>query len=131
MRAGLSSGRAIGALAQGAVPGLCPACRRHSMFRGWIELYERCPVCGVRYAVESGAWLGAIAVGYAIGALIAVALTILEVTAHPLARLGLDPMWAVAVVGLVVTGLAYRPAKGLWFALLWIYGFTEDAPSRS
>lgn len=97
------------------------------MFQGWIELYDRCPVCGVRYAVESGAWLGAIAIGYGIGALLVVALTVAEVLAHPIARAGLDPIWTITIVGLLATVLGYRPAKGLWFALLWVYGFTEDA----
>jgi uncharacterized protein (DUF983 family) len=127
MRPGLGSGEAMGALLQGAIPGRCPACRRHSMFRGWLDLYERCPVCGVRYAVESGAWLGAIAVGYGIAALVAVALTVIEVLAHPISRAGLDPIWTITIVGIAATVLAYRPAKGLWFALLWVYGFTEDA----
>ena len=127
MRAGLGSGEAIAALAQGAVPGLCPACRRHSMFRSWLDLYDRCPTCGVRYAVESGAWLGAVAVGYAIGAVFVMALVFIEVLAHPIARAGFDPIWSITIAGLVITVLSYRPAKGLWFALLWVYGFTEDA----
>lgn len=88
------------------------------MFQGWIDLYERCPACGVRYAVESGAWLGAIAVGYGIAALLAIALTVIEVIAHPIARVGLDPIWAITIIGVAATVLAYRPAKGLWFALL-------------
>lgn len=100
------------------------------MFRGWIELYDRCPSCGLRYEVESGAWLGAIAVGYAIGAVFVMVLVFIEVLQHPIARAGLDPIWTITISGLVVTALSYRSAKGLWFALLWVYGFTEDAQPR-
>jgi uncharacterized protein (DUF983 family) len=101
------------------------------MFRGYIELYERCPNCGVRYEVESGAWLGAIALGYAVGALVAVILGVVELTWHPIAEAGLDPLWTITIVALVVTVPGYRPAKGFWFALLWLFGFTEDAPPEA
>jgi hypothetical protein len=29
-------------------------------------------------------------------------------------------------VSLAVTAVAYRPAKGAWFALLWLYEFTDE-----
>jgi uncharacterized protein (DUF983 family) len=126
MRPGITGGRAIEALAKGAVPGMCPSCGRASMFRTWIDLYERCPVCGLRYAPESGAWLGAIVVGYGIGALFVLLLVFIEVFAHPIRAIGLNPIWTITLAGLVVTALVYRPSKGLWFALLWVYGFTQD-----
>ena len=102
MRPNLTTGRAIHSLVQGTLRGRCPSCQRASMFTGFIEMHERCPICHIRYQTESGAWLGAIAVGYGIGALVVVAL------------------------GMVVAVPAYRPAKGFWFALLWVYGFTGD-----
>lgn len=97
-------------------------------------MYERCPYCGVRYERESGAWLGTVAIGYIIGALCAVGLGIVELIWHPIEPLGVHPLWTIVIVSLVVTAFGYRPAKGMWFALLWLYEFTddsEDPPSPS
>ena len=126
MRVGLTGGQALGALVKGAIPGTCPSCGRASMFRSWLDLYDRCPSCGLTYAVESGAWIGAVVVGYGIGALFVFLLTFIELFAHPIRSVGLDPISTIVVAGVVVTVLAYRPSKGLWFALLWVYGFTQD-----
>src|SRR5688572_23489950 len=78
MRRGVTGWRAIRTLALGFVPGLCPRCLAHSMFRSFWELYERCPNCNVQYAKESGAWLGALAIGYTLGAAFAMVLGIIE-----------------------------------------------------
>lgn len=127
MRPNLTTGRAIHSLVQGTLRGRCPSCQRASMFTGFIEMHERCPICHIRYQTESGAWLGAIAVGYGIGALVVVALGIAEAMWHPIGQyLGWDPLWTITIVGMVVAVPAYRPAKGFWFALLWVYGFTGD-----
>ena len=110
-------------LALGAIPGRCPSCLRTSMFRGFYELHETCAVCGVRYEGSPGAWLGATALGYGIGAIFAVVLGMAELLWGPLRALGLDPLWTIALASLPVTALGYRPAKGLWFALLYLAGF--------
>jgi uncharacterized protein (DUF983 family) len=131
MRAGVSFLEASRAVALGAFPGRCPNCRTHSMFRGYYTLYERCPSCGIRYERESGAWLGAVAVGYAVGALCAVALGLVELIWHPLRGLGVHPLATILIVSLIVTALAYRPSKGAWFALLWLYEFTDEPEPTS
>lgn len=115
--------RVLRVLALGAIPGRCPGCRRASMFRGFYELHETCGTCGVRYERSQGAWLGATALGYAIGALFVVALGMVELVWGPIRALGLDPLWTIAIASLPVTALGYRPAKGLWFALLYLAGF--------
>ena len=96
------------------------------MFSGVIDVYERCPRCGIRYQTESGAWLGTMAIGYAVGALVAVALTVSEVLWQPIAGAGLDATIVIAVVALAASALTYRQSKGLWFALLWLYEFTGE-----
>lgn len=126
MRAGVSFPQALRILALGAFPGRCPGCRTHSMFRDFFGLHERCPNCGIRYERESGAWLGATAIGYTVGALVAVALGLIELASHPIRGLGLHPLGAITVISLLATIPAYRPAKGAWFALLWLYEFTDD-----
>lgn len=93
------------------------------MFRSFYELHETCEVCEVRYEGSPGASLGAIAIGYGIGALFVVAFGMVELLWGPLRALGLDPMWTIALASLPVIALAYRPAKGLWFGLLYLAGF--------
>lgn len=96
------------------------------MFGGLYELRERCPACGTRLDASDGAWLGGVAIGYAFGALFAFALAIAEVRWHSIAEAGLDPLWTIALVSLPFTVLAYRPAKGLWFSLQYVYGLAGD-----
>ena len=126
MRSGVSFLEALHVLWLGAL-GKCPGCRTHSMFRGFATLYERCPNCSIRYEREDGAWLGATALGYMVGALVAVFLGLAELRWHPIGELGLHPLGTIIVVSLLVTVPAYRPAKGVWFALLWLYEFTDEA----
>jgi len=126
MRSGVTFFEALRVLWLGAL-GRCPGCRTQSMFRGFFTLYERCPNCGIRYEREAGAWLGGTALGYTVGALVAVSLGLVELRWHPIEELGLHPLWTITVVSLAVTLPAYRPAKGVWFALLWLYEFTDEA----
>lgn len=93
------------------------------MFDGYYTLLERCPACDLRYETESGAWLGALALGYGIGALVAIALAVLEILLGPIGALGLPPMWTIAILALLATVVGYRPAKAAWFVLLYHYGF--------
>lgn len=126
MREGISYGHAFRLLVGGFVLGHCPACQRTSMFRTAWDLHERCPNCGVRHELEDGAWLGAVAIGYGIAALLAIIAAVVELNAHPIARAGLDPMWTIALGAVPVTVLAYRPAKGLWFTLLYLFGLASE-----
>jgi uncharacterized protein (DUF983 family) len=126
MRPGISLRRALAILVLGLTRGRCPACGGASMFRGLYELHEACPSCGVRLEASDGAWLGAVAIGYAFGALFAFAVGLVELRWHPIAEAGLDPLWTIALVSLPVTALAYRPAKGLWFSLIYIYGLAGE-----
>ncbi len=126
MRRGVTLSEALGALWTSTVRGRCPSCRAHSMFTGWIDVYDRCPHCGIRYQTESGAWVGTMAIGYAVGALVAVGLTVSEVLWRPIARAGLDTTIVIAAAALAASALTYRQAKGFWFALLWLYEFTGE-----
>ena len=51
--------------------GVCPRCRRgriyrRPIFRAWLDMYDRCPECGLRYEREQGYFLGAMYVSYAL-----------------------------------------------------------------
>jgi uncharacterized protein (DUF983 family) len=101
----------------------CPHCGETRLFTGYYTMQRRCAVCDIRYEAESGAWLGALALGYGIGALVAIVLAWIEVLWGPIRDLGLPPMWTIAVTALLATLAGYRPAKAAWFVLLYHYGF--------
>src|SRR5207248_3419030 len=47
----------------------CPRCRkgaiyRCSLFRGWLSMFERCPVCDLKFEREQGYFVGAMYVSY-------------------------------------------------------------------
>src|SRR5215475_8890697 len=53
---------------------LCPRCRNGRIFRGsafriysWPKMYERCPICDLKFERESGYFLGAMYISYGIG----------------------------------------------------------------
>lgn len=114
---------AIGTLLDSTVRGRCPSCREVSMFSGYYDVHPSCPRCDVRFNASEGAWLGAVALGYAIGALTIVIFGLVEVTVHPFDRLGLHPLWSVTATALIATAIGYRFAKGAWYGLLYLYGF--------
>lgn len=105
------------------IKGLCPECGQTSMFSGYIEMHDVCAACGLRYQTSSGAWLGALALGYTIGAAVAIAMALIEIVYRPLRDAGLDPAWTIVIVALVATGVGYRWAKAFWFSLLYLYDF--------
>ena len=100
------------------------------MFSGYLSMHERCERCDLRYETSPGAWLGAIALGYGIGALAAILLAVVELTLRPFREAGLHPVWAIVVLSLIVTLVGYRWAKSAWFSLLYLYDFMAygDAP---
>ena len=49
--------------------GVCPRCRqgkiyRRSFLRSWLDMYDRCPNCGLHYEREQGYFLGAMYASY-------------------------------------------------------------------
>lgn len=113
-----------------AVRGRCPSCGETSMFNGVLSMHERCAHCNLRYETSAGAWLGALALGYGIGALAAIILAIVELWLSPIRGLGLHPVWTIVVLSLLATLIGYRWAKSSWFSLLYLYDFMAygDAP---
>src|ERR1700677_3231441 len=45
----------------------CPRCRRGRMFRGWLQMNDPCPECGLLFQREEGYFLGAMYVSYGLG----------------------------------------------------------------
>ena len=91
----------------------CPRCLRGPIYRGWIEMHERCPVCDLLYEREPGYFIGAMYVSYGMA-------TVLIGLVMLLLNLAL-PTWDLGVVVLMATGLfipfvpmTSRYARGSW-----------------
>ncbi|WP_461115651.1 DUF983 domain-containing protein [Spirosoma jeollabukense] len=105
---------------QAALNGLCPRCRKGKIFskpfyspRGFDEMYEHCPHCGLRYEVEPGYFVGAMYVSYAISGGVALVIGFL------LFYFGGDPEgWVyaavVAPVMLVIAPINFRISRVIW-----------------
>ncbi len=64
--------------------GLCPRCRAGKIYRRVLTMFERCPVCGLKYEREQGYFLGAMGVSYVLGlSVLAVLLVILSYGVFP------------------------------------------------
>lgn len=109
----------------------CPHCGKGKFFAGFFSLRLRCTECDLRYQASDGAWLGALGIGYGVGALLGIVLGIAEVAWRPIGRTGLDPLWTIAAVSVAMSAVAYRPSKALWFAILYRWDFMAfgDAPA--
>ncbi len=51
---------------------LCPQCNEGKVFSNILKMHSKCQVCGLSFEKESGYFLGAMSVGYAIGALLVI-----------------------------------------------------------
>ncbi|QMW02522.1 DUF983 domain-containing protein [Spirosoma foliorum] len=105
---------------QAALNGLCPRCRQGKIFKkpfyalkGFDEMYEHCPHCGLRYEVEPGYFIGSMYVSYAISGGVALVLGFL------LFYLGHDPAgWIYAgviiPVMIVIAPVNFRISRVIW-----------------
>jgi hypothetical protein len=66
------------------------------VFRHWLRVLDRCPLCGLRFDREEGAWLMSITINYGVTALAWIALFVVALI-----------LWLpnVNVVGLVIASL--------------------------
>lgn len=53
------------------IHGVCPRCQegaiyRRPIWRAWLDMYDRCPVCGLHFEREQGYFLGSMYVSYAL-----------------------------------------------------------------
>jgi uncharacterized protein (DUF983 family) len=98
---------------------LCPRCRtggifRGSIFRGFPQMNERCPVCGLKFEREQGYFLGAMAMSYGLAV---VTISLLAVILWVVSRWSLEKI----VIGSVLLFLPLVPALTFVSRVLWIY----------
>lgn len=98
---------------------LCPRCREGAIFRaplwrGFLAMHERCPVCGLKFDREPGYFIGAMYFSYLLSIVptFAIALTLWQWTRWPF-------NWVM--VGAFVCYLPFVPAVTRYARVLWIY----------
>jgi uncharacterized protein (DUF983 family) len=103
---------------QGILRQLCPRCREGKIFRGsiWLvpKMYERCPVCQLKFDREPGYFLGAMYISYGLGIIVIALLAALvwAVLRWPLIR---------STVAGIVLFLPLVPLLTWMARVLWIY----------
>ena len=93
----------------------CPRCRRGKLFKGLIDMPERCPECGLVYEREHGYFVGAMAISYGLAvALVGILFfLLLAITRWPLE-------WVLVSSSLAFLPLApfcLRYSRALWMYL--------------
>ena len=102
----------------------CPRCRIGNIFRGsifhfysWPKMYERCPVCNLKFDREPGYFLGAMYISYALGV---VCIALIATALWAFTRWGLTTiiLWA-SVMYLPLVWPITLFARILWLYLDW------------
>jgi hypothetical protein len=85
------------------------------MFRGWLEMNDPCPVCGLVFQREEGSFLGAMYVSYVLACALLVPSYFLTAA--------LFPNWDGIVVALVaqLPYLPFVPAVFRYSRVVWVY----------
>jgi uncharacterized protein (DUF983 family) len=113
---------------RGIVLALCPRCRAGKIFRKsvWLfpGMYERCPVCGLKYDREDGYFLGAMYISYGLGlgTITVLAVLVWEIFKWPLVK---------STVGGIVLFLPLAPLLTWMSRVLWIWMDQSIDPDRS
>jgi len=110
----------------------CPRCRfgrifQYSVFRGFPKMFERCPICDLKFQREEGYFLGAMYISFGL-ALMVIALVsslLWFMTGWPITK---DTIMAVLLF------LPLAPTISLFSRVLWIYldqTFDPDTPGNA
>jgi uncharacterized protein (DUF983 family) len=90
----------------------CPRCGQGRLFKKWIRMNDRCPVCDLRYEREPGFFLGSIYINYGLTALLVTvgfyALYFGRVVSPQVA------LWIVTAFALLFPIWFFRYARSLW-----------------
>ena len=107
----------------------CPRCRmgriyRRSILRGFPKMFERCPVCDLRFEREEGYFMGAMYISYllALGTIAVIGAVLWAVTGWWITK---------ATVWAVVLFLPLAPAITFFARVLWIYLDQTFDPDQS
>jgi uncharacterized protein (DUF983 family) len=93
----------------------CPRCLQGRIYRGWIDMHERCPVCDLLYEREPGYFMGAMYISYGTATiLIGLVMFVLHLAL---------PSWDLGVLVLIATGLflPFAPMTSRYARVIWMY----------
>ena len=105
----------------------CPRCERGAVWRSFLSMNERCPVCGLRYEREPGYFTGAMVVSYVIAVptfgLIVIGLLVAGLDTGPALLIG-------AALYLVLAPFIFRYSRVVWLHFDWLLDpvDSDDAP---
>jgi uncharacterized protein (DUF983 family) len=98
---------------------LCPRCRQGAIYRlplwrGFLAIHERCPVCGLKYEREPGYFLGAMYFSYilSIPPVLLIMLSLWHWT-----HLSFDAVF----IGTFIVYLPLVPAVTRWARVIWLF----------
>lgn len=95
----------------------CAVCGGGNLFRGYYELKDTCPACGVRFSREEGFFTGAVFVSFAITEIVMFAfIAVVLLATMPEPDVPTLIVGSVAISG-VVPLVIYPFSKTLWFAI--------------
>ncbi len=103
--------------------GRCPRCREGTIFKSWIGVHEKCRTCGLIFNRETGYFLGAMYMEYAIAGVFIGTVTTLLRKYWPL---GIE---AAALIGLAIC-VPFIPLTVRLSRTLWIYWDNAVDPQK-
>lgn len=89
----------------------CPHCLRGAVFSGVWQMYEHCPLCGIRYERESGYFMNSIFIGYVLAFLILVPMMLVLYFRQVSA---ITFLIYVSIVATLLSPLVFRYARVVW-----------------
>jgi len=96
----------------------CPRCGEGRLWAGWWRMAARCAACDLRYELERGFFVGAVAIDWLVmGALAMVPVVLLD----PWFGLSLAAQLQLGLcLALLVPLLLFRYSRSLWLALVYL-----------
>lgn len=112
----------------------CPNCGRGKLFRRWLRMFRRCPVCGLSYFREEGYYLGAMFLNFILSALliIAIYLALLPLPFPSLTNVSTNRQVLLWILfGILLSLSLMRLSYSLWLSLdFWIAPWLPEHPSE-
>src|SRR5262245_60763784 len=95
--------------------GRCPRCREAAVFSGQVTMHERCPRCGLKFERESGYFVGAMYVSYAIAVVLITAFFLGVSLFTP------DSSFETTLIIAVVIFLLFVPMVFRYSRIIWMH----------
>jgi len=93
----------------------CPRCLNGPIYRGWIDMHERCPVCELVFEREPGYFVGALYISYGMATIV---MGLFMLFLHLLL-----PAWDLGWVALlaIASFIPLAPMVSRYARVIWMY----------